>query len=534
MKIKLYKSFYLLFALASIAFTACNKEIVTGEDPYAGGKGSLGIGFIKNYPNPSFAKPGELVDFYVKGLKPFIGKIDFFVNNTQVEVVTAQDSLITIKVPMEISSGDAKIVVDGQVFYGPRLEIDGNASLDANYEMINGFRGSVSDILPNAGGFIVTGFFNNFENQAVETGSNRVYRRGIHFIDASGKTSTSMSFGRGIGSSGGISSIAKLSSGSFIIGGNFSTFNNKQVYGIAKLYSNGQLDSTIVDVINTTSNPKNSLDTVSSFNAGLFGGTVLRVFSVKDDKVMVVGNFDRYFKIDYDYSSRDNRRTIVTDAKHVIRLRADGSLDSTYMIKNEGANGMIMDAAMIDGERIVVIGTFTSYNGKPAPGIVCLNADGSVDPAFNLSGTITRLISVTYNAAQKKIALAGIFNGLGGNANIKGVALLNTDGSIDKQFVLGDVGTGNANYAQVLNNGRVVVNGSFTLYNGIGRTNMLILEKDGSLLQKFNAQAPFSGSISRIVETKSSTGEPALLVGGSISQYGVKTVGNFFRLEIKE
>src|SRR5690606_2773842 len=100
--------------------------------------------------------------------------------------------------------------------------------------------------------------------------------------------------------------IAKLSSGSFIIGGNFSTFNNKQVYGIAKLYSNGQLDSTIVDVINTTSNPKNSLDTVSSFNAGLFGGTVLRVFSVKDDKVMVVGNFDRYFKIDYDYSSRDN------------------------------------------------------------------------------------------------------------------------------------------------------------------------------------------------------------------------------------
>lgn len=123
---------------------------------------------------------------------------------------------------------------------------------------------------------------------------------------------------------------------------------------------------------------------------------------------------------------------------------------------------------------------------------------------------------------------------MGGNANIKGVALLNTDGSIDKQFVLGDVGTGNANYAQVLNNGRVVVNGSFTLYNGIGRTNMLILEKDGSLLQKFNAQAPFSGSISRIVETKSSTGEPALLVGGSISQYGVKTVGNFFRLEIKE
>ncbi|UIR55382.1 DUF5008 domain-containing protein [Sphingobacterium sp. SRCM116780] len=531
MKNKLYKSFYLLFALGVLAFTACNKEIVTGEDPYAGGKGSLGIGFITNYPTPNVAKPGELVDFNVKGLKPYLGKIDFFVNNTKVEIVTAQDSLVTIKVPAEISSGDAKIVVDGQVFYGPRLEIEGNTSLDENYGMINGFRGSVYDILPNAGGFIVAGYFNNFENEAVD---KETYRNGIHFIDASGKTSSTMSFGKGTGATGGVNSIAKLSNGSFIVGGNFTSFNGKQVYGLAKLYSNGELDSTVVDVINTTENPKNSLDTVSSFNAGVYGGPVLKVFSVTDDKVIVVGNFSRYFKIDYDYSSRDNRRSIVTEAKHVIRLRSDGSLDSTYIIKNEGANGMILDATMIDNERILVIGSFTSYNGKAAPGIVCLNADGSVDPAFNLSGSITRFLSVTYNEENEKIALTGIFSGLGGNANAKSVALLNTDGSVDNQFVLGNIGTGIVSYAQVLNNEQVVVQGSMDTYNGIGRGKMLILEKDGKLLQKYNSQAPFSGSIFKIVETKSSTGEPALLVGGSVSQYGVKTVGNFFRLEIKE
>jgi len=114
------------------------------------------------------------------------------------------------------------------------------------------------------------------------------------------------------------------------------------------------------------------------------------------------------------------------------------------------------------------------------------------------------------------------------------VALINTDGSVDEQFVLQNIGTGIPVYAQVLNNGRVVVNGTIETYNNIRRSNLLILENNGSLLQRYNSQAPFAGVINKIVETKSSLGLPALLVGGSIYQYGKKNVGNFFRLEIKD
>ncbi|MGE8242224.1 MAG: DUF5008 domain-containing protein, partial [Sphingobacterium sp.] len=91
--------------------------------PYAGGKESLGVGFYTNYANPEIAKPGELVDFYVKGIKPYLGKINFSVNDTKVEVIAAKDSLVTIKVPAEISSGNAKILwastgYRGQCFLG--------------------------------------------------------------------------------------------------------------------------------------------------------------------------------------------------------------------------------------------------------------------------------------------------------------------------------------------------------------------------------------------------------------------------------
>jgi len=530
MKIKLFKPCHFLFMISFVVLSACNKDVVTGEDPYAGGKGSLGIGFITNYPTPSFAKPGELVDFNVKGIKPYLGNIDFFINGTPVEVVTAKDSLVTIKVPAEISSGESKIVVDGQVFYGPRLEIDGNTTLDENYGMVNGFNSSVYDILPNAGGFIVAGYFNNFENEAVD---KKTYRSGIHFIDANGKTSDGMKFGKGV-LGGGINSITKTSSGKFVLGGNMASFYGRAVYGITRINSDGSLDSMVVDVVNSTDNPRNSLDTVGVFNGGVLGGSILKVFGVANDKVIAVGNFDIHFKIDYTYSSRENRRFVPTEVKDVIRFHPDGSLDSAYALKNEGANGIILDAAMIDNERVVIVGTFTTYNGKPAPGIVCLKADGSVDPSISLSGNITRLSSVTYNAQHKKIAIAGIFSGAGASANIKGAVILHTDGTVDEEFVLGDIGTGVVSYVQVLNNGRVYLQGSMTTYNGIARPRMLILEKNGSLLQKYNAQAPFTGFTSKVIETRSSLGEPALLIGGSILQYGAKRVGNVLRVEVKE
>ncbi|WP_333626129.1 DUF5008 domain-containing protein [Sphingobacterium siyangense] len=522
-------------AVTILALAACSKDILTGADPYAGGKEPLGIGFYINYPDPGSAKPGELVDFYVKGLKGKLDKIGFFVNNTAVEIISAKDSLVTIKLPEQISSGDAKIVVGDEVFYGPRLEIEGNTAVDENYGMVNGFKGSVYDILPNAGGFIVAGSFYNFENEAITDGvpeSKKVYRNGVHFIDANGKTSGNMNFGRGTFGGGYVRSIAKTNDGKFIFAGALGTFAKRIVNNIVRVNNDGAIDSMIVEVINPGSDPKNSLDTVSAFNGGV-NTTILRAFTTANNKVIAVGNFSTHYKIDYNYSSRDTRKYIISSAKNVIRMKEDGSLDSTFALNNAGANGQIMDAVMIDNERVVIVGAFTTYNGKAANGIACIKADGSVDESFTLKGNITRLFGLSYNSTLKKLAVSGIFSGVGASGKINNVALMNIDGTVDESFILRDIGAGIVNYAQILNNGQVVLDGTQESYAGVPRANLVILEKNGELLQKYNSLGPFTGSVSKVIETKSSLGEPALLIGGSIIQFGSKTYGNFFRLEIK-
>ncbi|MNT03861.1 hypothetical protein D3C72_1384150 [compost metagenome] len=271
---------------------------------------------------------------------------------------------------------------------------------------------------------------------------------------------------------------------------------------------------------------------MSAFNGGV-NGLILRAFTTTDNKVIAVGNFTSHFKIDYDYSSRDSRRYIISTAKSVIRMKEDGSLDSTFALNNSGANGQIMDAAMIDNERIVIVGAFTTYNGKAANGIACIKSDGSLDETFKLNGNITRLFALSYNSTLKKLVVSGIFTGAGASGKVNNVALMNTEGTVDDTFILRDIGTGIINYAQILNNGQLIIDGTYKTYAGVPRANLLILEKNGELLQKYNSLGPFTGALFKVIETKSSLGEPALLLGGSILQYGQKTVGNFLRLEIK-
>src|SRR5690606_18554318 len=132
--------------------------------------------------------------------------------------------------------------------------------------------------------------------------------------------------------------------------------------------------------------------------------------------------------------------------------------------------------------------------------------------------------SISYNATNGKIALTGKFDTFNGIPK-RGVVILNSDGSVDNSFTLGDVRGRLANYAYVMNNGKVLVSGDFTTYNGIHRSNLLILESNGEALQDYNNLGTFSGRINTVVETTSSLGYPALLIGGSIGTADDRRVG---------
>lgn len=506
---------------------SCRKEQEIGVNPYAGAKEPLGIVFTTTKSIPEAGLPGELITLNVTGLLKYDKKFKLYLNNVEAEVISLTDKTVDIRIPAEVSSGNVTIVLDNQIFYGPRVGVEGKASVDVDFKIVNGYNGFISQILPNSGGFLVTGSFTNFENQA--TGANII--NSIHFLNSLGQSSTGMDFRRS--ALGGITSIAKLANGQFMVGGNLTSFSKREVGRIARLNANGSLDTMVVSVINPDSEkkPLNGFDTVSTFNGSLMG-SITNVFGTDDNGVIAVGFFSNHSKIDYNYSSRENKRYIYTKVNNIAKLKADGSLDSNFNINNVGFNGFINNAIKLNDGRIVIVGSFTSYNGKSAKNIICIKPNGQVDESFAAGGADKEILSITYNATTNKIVLAGSFKQVAGTAST-GVVVLNGNGTVDQTFKFGNAEEGTPSYAYSLNNGRVFVQGSFLKYNGIRRLGLLILEANGDAKQDYNNLGALSGIVTTLVETTSSLGNPAILLGGFIFSIDGKTVGNIAKIELK-
>ena len=73
------KTIYILCVLLLTVFSSCYKDLGIVDDPYAGGKESLGLVFAQEEPIPEIANPGDVVIFKVKGALAYVDKgLDFF------------------------------------------------------------------------------------------------------------------------------------------------------------------------------------------------------------------------------------------------------------------------------------------------------------------------------------------------------------------------------------------------------------------------------------------------------------------------
>lgn len=543
---RIFNAIGLMIIFSGLSLQSCKTNIdEMGGDPYAGGKEPLGVLFERlNRPLPS-VRPNDVFEVSVRGLMRHKDNLEVFINEETAQVVSLTDSTMEVRVPEQVASGGLKLKINDQIFFGPRVPIQGNVTYDTDYALKNGFNSTVSDILPGTGGndFWVVGYFNNFENEA----TNTVFRRNIHKINNLGQSvpAAAGSFFIQKGAEGGIRSMVRLPDGKLMVAGGIYAIENlsKHRYelgGITRLNSEGSIDSVVVELINTTPDkPENALDTVPAFNAYLgytfssgFGG-MIKLFTTADTGVIAVGNFGVHQSMDYQYSSREAKTYKSTRVNNIIRMKSDGRLDSLFGYNNKGANGAVNGAIETNDGKIVVVGSFTTFNDVAANRIIAFNKDGSVNTSFRIgSGANDVIYSITYNKVNNKIAIAGRFTSYDGKPKA-GVVLLNNDGTVDDTFTLGNVDQRIANFAYVMNTGQVLVSGDFIKYNGVNRSRLLILQPNGDALQRYNNIGEFSGIINHVVETTSSMGYPALLIGGSIGLADGRSVGNLFRLEVR-
>ncbi len=220
----------------------------------------------------------------------------------------------------------------------------------------------------------------------------------------------------------------------------------------------------------------------ASFDPGTgANGLVESVLPLANGKILICGSFTSFNGVARTY---------------IARLNANGALDTSF---NASPSYWVRTMALQADGKIIIGGFFTSVSGASRNLVARLNANGSLDETFNpgTGATGTLGTSVTDNSdpfvfatavqANGKILITGNFTNYNG-AQRWGIARLNTDGSLDTTF---DVGAG-FNYNSwgrsllVQKNGQIMVTGWFTSYNNHSYNRMVRLNPDGSADATFN------------------------------------------------
>jgi len=152
------------------------------------------------------------------------------------------------------------------------------------------------------------------------------------------------------------------------------------------------------------------------------------------------------------------------------------------------------------GSKIFFVGDFDTIGGGQLNWrkIAVISQNGTVDPAFNPgAGFNDSAMSIVADPIRNNVVVAGYFTDYDGNT-VGRIARVNTDGSMVAGFPAPNEGNSEGANGPIRcvtrqPDGRLIIAGEFTSYNGIKRAGVARLEADGSLDLTFVPQGKASG-----------------------------------------
>jgi uncharacterized delta-60 repeat protein len=358
-----------------------------------------------------------------------------------------------------------------------RLNTDG--TLDSTFTIGTGADSLVWSITIQADGkIIIGGDFATYNGTTV----NRIAR-----LNTDGTLDNT--FTTGTGANNIVYSIAIQSDGKIIVGGNFTTFNGNTIIRIFRINIDGTLDGTFTTV------------------TGVYG-TVYSSAIQSDGKIIIGGNFTRY-----------NGTTV----SRIARLNTNGTLDNTFT-SGTGTNNTVSTIAIQADGKIIIGGFFTMYNGASANRFARLNTDGTLDAAFSVIGTNSTVFSTAIQS-DGKIIMGGDFTIYNGTT-VNRIVRLNTDGSLDTTFITGLGVNSTIRSITIQNDGKIIIVGNFTMYNGITASRIARLDTNGILDSAFTTGSGVNG----IVYSSAIQSDGKIIIGGNFTTYNGATASRIARL----
>ena len=167
----------------------------------------------------------------------------------------------------------------------------------------------------------------------------------------------------------------------------------------------------------------------------------------------------------------------------IARLHADGSLDLDFD-PGIGVNGTIDAVAALPDGKTLIAGGFSAISGIPYGRIARLLPDGSPDPTFNSSIGVDLYIATMKVLPDGKILIAGNFSSYNGTPVVN-IARLLPDGSLDPDFDPGMGPDERIKSMDVAPDGSIWITGLFFTYDGTSVSRFARLTADGALHPEF-------------------------------------------------
>ena len=162
-----------------------------------------------------------------------------------------------------------------------------------------------------------------------------------------------------------------------------------------------------------------------------------------------------------------------------------GAVDETFH-RVEIVGQEVRSVAVQRDGKIILSGYFDKADGDWHNSIVRLIPNGTVDSSFKTkAGGSVHAIALQTDG---KIVLAGDFRTVNGVAH-RTVARVNSDGSLDESFNTGRAGDKEAYCLAIQHDGKILVGGSFTTFDGAPHQRFVRLNANGSVDLSFSARA---------------------------------------------
>jgi uncharacterized delta-60 repeat protein len=190
-----------------------------------------------------------------------------------------------------------------------------------------------------------------------------------------------------------------------------------------------------------------------------------------------------------------------------------GRLDTTFA-PAPGTNDAVNVVIPQPDGKVIAAGRFTFANNVARNRIARFNFNGSLDPSFDPGTGADGEITAAVLQSDGRIVVAGRFTSFNGFTHNR-VCRLNANGSVDQTFSLGN-GINNAALALALqSDGRIIVGGQFSQIDLTQRFNLARLNTDGSVDMSFDPGNGPNGDVNAIVIQP----DGRIVIGGTFIGY---------------